>query len=275
MDGWLKPVTLPTAEPIALEEAKNHVHQDSTAEDVYIGTLVSAARAEVERITGLALVLQTWDMALDGFPVGGRDIVLKKGPLISVSSITYYDDDLSTSTVFSSSSYQADTIKLPPRIALKYGETWPTDLLRQSSGVVIRFKAGYEVPFTADASADTLTAVGHWFADGDVVRVRVSGGETAALPDGLSAGTNYYVVNSSGDTLQVATSAGGSAIGLADTGTGTLFVGNQPTPEPLRQYMLALIGTMYAHRESEITGTVRAGLRFVDNLLSPYRLWAR
>lgn len=274
MDGWPKPVTLPRAEPIDVEEAKDHVRQSHSADDTYIGVLISVARKRVEKVTGQALVLQTWDYALDGFPDGER-LDLPRPPVRAVDSVTYHDDDLSTSTVLSSDNYQVDTLKTPGAIVLKYGETWPSDVLRQSSGVVVRFKAGYEVPFTVAADTDILTATDHWFSDGDVVRVRVSGGESGALPTGLDAETDYYVRDVSGHTLKLATESGGSAVDITDTGTGTLFIGPEPVPEDLRQYMLLLIGAMYEHREMDVTGAIVSQLKFAQHLLDPHRLWMR
>lgn len=140
MDIYL--VTAPAAEPITTAEAKTHLRVDSSDDDTYIDTLIKAARRWVEHTSGLALVNTTYDGALDAFPHGDGAIVFPKYPLSSVTSITYYDDDLSTSTVFSSASYQVDVLKRPPRIVLKSGSSWPTDSLRLSSGVVVRFVAG-------------------------------------------------------------------------------------------------------------------------------------
>lgn len=114
----------------------------NTTEDAYVSGLVKTARVWIENTRGLALVTQTWDGSLDAFPYDGP-IKIPKYPLSSVTSITYHDDDLSTSTVFSSTKYQVDTYKRPPRIYIKNGESWPTDSLRLSSGVVVRFVAGY------------------------------------------------------------------------------------------------------------------------------------
>lgn len=274
MDGFLKPVTLPRAEPIALQEAKDHLREDRSDQDVYIQTLIAAAREEVEKVTGRSLILQTWDYALDAFPAGEK-ITVPRPPLQALDSLTYYDDDLSTSTVFSALKYQVDTIPTPPVVALKFGESWPSDTLRQSSGVVLRYRAGYEVPFTVDADTDTLTAVDHWFSAGDVVRVRLSGGDTDALPGGLEADTDYYVISPSGDDLQLSTSEGGSAVDITGAGTGTFFIGPDPVPAKLRQYMLLLIGSMHEHRELEVTDGVLKELEWAASLLTHYRVWHR
>lgn len=140
--GHLTIVTAPAAEPITTAEAKSHLKVDAADEDTYIDTLIAEARGWVEELSGRALITQTWDLALRGFPKS-REIVLPRAPLQSVTSVTYYDEDLSTSTVFSSSNYQVDTLRTPGVIRLKHDVFWPTDTLRESSGVVVRFLAGY------------------------------------------------------------------------------------------------------------------------------------
>jgi uncharacterized phiE125 gp8 family phage protein len=132
----------PESEPITVAEAKMHLRVDGTDEDAYIGALVGAARRWIERTSGLSLVSQTFDGSLDAFPWDGV-IRVHKYPLRSVTSITYHNEDLTTSTVLPAASYQVDTAKRPPLIALKSGASWPTASLRATSGVVVRFVAGY------------------------------------------------------------------------------------------------------------------------------------
>lgn len=71
--------------------------------------------------------------------------------------------------------------------------------------------------FTADDTNDTITAVNHGLFNGDLVALTT----TDTLPDPLAVGTDYYVINRTDDTLQLATTANGSAIDVTDTGTGT------------------------------------------------------
>lgn len=145
-------VTAPSEEPVTTAEAKAHLREDlaSARNDNYIDGLVKSARRWIENTRGMALVTQTFDGFIDGFPSEGA-IVIPKYPLASVTAVTYYDDDLSTSTVFSSTKYQVDAAKRPPRIVLKNGSSWPTDSLRLSSGVAVRLVAGYgEAPDVPD-----------------------------------------------------------------------------------------------------------------------------
>jgi len=135
-------VTGPEAEPITLAEAKAHCRVDHADDNDFLVLTIQAARMWWEETYGRALLPQTWDYSMNTFP-RSKVIHLPWAPLRSVTSITYYSEDLSTSTVFPSSSYQVDTGTTPGRVALKENELWPTDELRVSSGVVIRFVAGY------------------------------------------------------------------------------------------------------------------------------------
>ncbi len=50
------------------------------------------------------------------------------------------------------------------------------------------------------------------------------------------------------------------------------YGGAGDVPAAVKKWMLATIGTMYEHRESEVVGTIVSRVSYVDNLLSPYRI---
>ena len=137
----MKLVTEPAQEPVSYADADGHLKTDGQ-EEAYVSALIATARRRVEHDTGLALITQTWRYSLEGFPCDDR-IEIPKGPLQTVTSITYHDEDLSTSTVFSASNYQVDTDPTYGIIALKSTASWPTDTLRPSSGVGILFECGF------------------------------------------------------------------------------------------------------------------------------------
>lgn len=71
--------------------------------------------------------------------------------------------------------------------------------------------------FTA-ATTDIITVTGHGYAVGDKVRVSSS----TTLPGGLSANTDYYVIEViSANTIKVSATPGGTAVDITSTGTGT------------------------------------------------------
>lgn len=155
--------TAPTAEPFQLTEAKAHLRVDFTDDDDYIDSLIVAARRQVEHETKRALVSQTWDYYLDGFPCG-TSIPLPFGKLQSVTSLKYTDSDDAETTV-ATSVYQAVTWEDPGRIVLKYGQSWPTATLRTAGGVVVRFVCGYGAPSSipADLLHSMKLRIAHWY----------------------------------------------------------------------------------------------------------------
>ncbi len=71
--------------------------------------------------------------------------------------------------------------------------------------------------FTAtNASPCVFTATGSAYTNG--TPVAISGG---SLPTGITAG-NYYIVNASGDTFELAATSGGSPLGSSSTGSGNV-----------------------------------------------------
>lgn len=136
----LRTVSGPTSEPVTLAEAKAHLRVDLDEDDIYISTLITAARQTAETWIGRALMTQTYDLVLDRWPVG--PFVLPRAPLQSVTSITYIDDAGATGTV-SASNYIVDTASQPGRVKLKSSASWPAVTLQDIGGVTIRFVAGY------------------------------------------------------------------------------------------------------------------------------------
>ena len=136
----LKLITAPAAEPVSTSEAKAHLRVDTTADDTYIGTLITVARQNVESHLRRALISQTWEVVLDAFPAGV--IRLPKPPLASVTSIKYTDDEGNEST-YSSDNYVVDSDTEPGRVVLKSGQTWPAVTLAAANGVRVRYVAGY------------------------------------------------------------------------------------------------------------------------------------
>ena len=73
--------------------------------------------------------------------------------------------------------------------------------------------------YTVNTSTDVFTSAGHGYVDGDQV-VFVNG----TPPTGLTAGTIYFVRDSTTDTFKVAATAGGSAIDITGAGAGNAVV---------------------------------------------------
>ena len=245
----------PTAEPIHLDAAKLHLRVDHSTEDALIRNWIRSAMHHAELVTRRVLVASTWELTLDRWPDDDRidppGRIDLGAPLRGITSITYTDTD-GVDQVLSSSDYQVDTVAEPGCVWPAYGDTWP-DLRSDRATVTIQYTAGHLVPFTADDTGDTITTSGHSFSDGDRLRLSNSGGADGALPDPLAELTDYYVVSASGSTCQLALTAGGAAIDLTDTGTGSHFATEASImlPPDILPAMLLLIGSAYEHREGE------------------------
>lgn len=144
MNGSLSLYAAPAVEPVSVADVKAQLRIDHSDEDDLLAGLITAARLHVEQgILRAALVSQTWDYTLDTWPAGV--LHLPRPPLISVSSVTYTDDDGGSGTV-TATNYQVVASKhssMPGRLALTSSGTWPSVTLRDMAGVTIRFVAGF------------------------------------------------------------------------------------------------------------------------------------
>ena len=137
----LRLVTPASALAVTLAEAKAHLRVDGTDEDSLITALIAAATETAEQITGRAIMLQTWEIAIDAFP---ESIDITRVPLSSVTSVTYTDAAGASQTLTSGTHYRIRTIDdfSFSSIVPAYGYTWPTTR-SDTDVVVVRFVAGY------------------------------------------------------------------------------------------------------------------------------------
>lgn len=144
-------VTLPSAEPVSLSEAKAHLRVTSTNEDSLINSLITAARMWAEDFTQRALITQTWEYKLDAFV---DEIEIPLPTLQSVTSIQYVDTAGATITL-ANTEYTVDTAAERGLVRLAYDKSWPSTRT-QANAVTIRFIAGYggaaSVPGTIKAA---------------------------------------------------------------------------------------------------------------------------
>ncbi|MCA1300710.1 head-tail connector protein [Stappia indica] len=178
--------TPPAAEPVSVEEARQHLRLTSTAEDGLIARLIRAARAHVESVTRRALITQGWRYYLDDWPPG-RVIYLPVAPVASVESVLVFAGDGAPVAV-EETALRLDGASGAPRLKVAAGAPGPLDGF---NGIEVDFTAGYG----ADASAvppvlvqAVLLLTAHWFEH------RELGVETAmaAVPAGLDALLGRY-----------------------------------------------------------------------------------
>jgi hypothetical protein len=181
---WTKQVSVPTAEPITRDFAKNFckIPAAVTQDDALFDLLITAARVHAENATNLSLVPKTYCLFLDEFPsfpyvVGNyaplfgnfpfyfglgpasnypaaapfRDgdrlpyvIPLSHSPVISVVQITYIAQDGTEATLLPGVDFVVDLGSEPARIGPLTGGRWPLGAVALSS-VQVTYTAGFDV----------------------------------------------------------------------------------------------------------------------------------
>jgi uncharacterized phiE125 gp8 family phage protein len=183
----LKPVlvTPPAVKPVSLDEVKRNCNIDHGDDDALIDGYIDAAVALLDGYggtVGQALVNQSWAVSMPGFC--GR-MRLPVGPLVSVTSIQYYNSSNVQATA-SSALYAAHSDALGPYITLKSGQSWPT-VYGRDDAVTVTWVAGHGAA-AADVPASIrqamLLLVGHWYQNREAVNI---GNITSALPFSVDA----------------------------------------------------------------------------------------
>lgn len=135
---YLTRTVAPATEPVTLTEAKAHLGVTISDDDTRITALIVAARETAENYTQRSFITQTWVAKLDAFP-NGDIIELPKGPIQSITSVQYVDEDGDTQTF---TEYTLDAAA--ERIFLNYDEDWP-DTRDIENAVTITYVTGYGV----------------------------------------------------------------------------------------------------------------------------------
>jgi uncharacterized phiE125 gp8 family phage protein len=170
----------PALEPVSLTEAKTHLRVDATAEDTFITGLITTSRLQVEAITGLALIQQTWTWRFDGWP--GRSVALPLRPVLAVTSVRTQNADLSFTTV-APANYILEPQGPPPRLVpVNAGFPNPGTA---ALGIEIVFAAGFG-PAATDVPAPLrqaiLLLVAHWFENREPI---IDGAPVTRFPDAV------------------------------------------------------------------------------------------
>lgn len=163
-------VTAPTAEPISLMQAFEHLQNPPEEDSGIIDGMISAARVHIENVTGRALMTQTWDVYPPNFC--GDAISLPLGKLQSVTYIKY-TDTAGTQTTVTASDYHVDAISEPGKIVLAYGASWPSTTLKTSNPIVVRGVFGYASASLVPAPLKhaMLLLLGHYYSNREPVVV--------------------------------------------------------------------------------------------------------
>ncbi len=129
--------TPPEAEPLTLEETKEHLRITHDADDDALNALIRVAREMCEGYTSLALITRGCSLFLDGWH---KDVIeLPLPPLQTVSGITIYDA-AEAGAAFPSASYAVDARGVPARVMLTASPPLPG---LPMGGIEIAFTTGF------------------------------------------------------------------------------------------------------------------------------------
>jgi len=150
----------PASEPVTAEEAKTFLRLAGSTEDTLLEGLIRAAREDVERAAGLALIDQAWRLAIDAIPAS-EVVLLMRHPVRQIIAVTAYGSEGEASLV-GSGDYQADLSSRPARLLFRKRP----QAARAMNGIEIDFRAGF-----GTAGADVpellrraiLMLVAHWY----------------------------------------------------------------------------------------------------------------
>jgi len=162
----------PATYPVTSTEAKLACEVTHSDDDTYIDILIAAASGAVEEMSGKQLITQTWTRTSK---YASGCIELERVPLISVTSMAYYDRDDASQTLTVSDFYiysSEDRAFIEP----KADADWP-DLYDRSDALTITFTTGYStVP--AELKQAILLLIRQWYDS----RMAVSEGSNSVMP---------------------------------------------------------------------------------------------
>ena len=168
-----KVTTRPAKYPVLLEQQKGFSRIDTVDDNHLVDAFIGQSTDYVEEYVGRAFISRELTLFLDTFSTGNRRqggpplshqddwwdgirtaarstissfsgdqfIELTKGPLLSVTQISTFDED-DAETVYAASNYYVDTESMPGRIVLKSSSVIPSDI-RDINGIKIVYKSGY------------------------------------------------------------------------------------------------------------------------------------
>jgi len=175
-------VITPPAAVLTLQQLRQHCKIDppdaANDADPDLTAALAAAHALAEHETGISIGPQVLELALDEFPEGG--IQLPRGPVTSITSVSYVDVNGDTQTL-ASTAYSLDDYSTPAWLLPAAGTDWPSSYAA-ANAVKVRYAAGaVTLPAALDQAIRLL--VGLYFDN----RNAADKGQLAELPMGVQA----------------------------------------------------------------------------------------
>lgn len=161
----------PASEPVTLSEAKVHLEYTGTAKDSFINSLIKTARQICENYSGLSFITQQRVIKLDIFPLGSKPIEIPFGPVQTIDSFEYLNDNGTTTTLIDGTDFTFENHSGVGRIyALNLDgevDSWFTDVRRFPQAISITYTSGFDdlinEPLPEIAKQAILLQVGSMF----------------------------------------------------------------------------------------------------------------
>lgn len=128
------------ASPVTVAELKAYLVIEHSDDDAVLAEIINAATELAEHETGgTAIMPQTWQLTLDGWP--SDPVELRPGPVSAVSEARYLDSDGVQQTL-AASVYQLQNSGLKAYFRLAYNQSWP-DAQPSADAIEIDYVTGY------------------------------------------------------------------------------------------------------------------------------------
>lgn len=159
-------VTAATIYPISLSEAKDHLRLSTDHDDLRVRGLIKVATEVLENTTGRSFINRTLRHIKPCFNDTREVIYLPRPPLVSITTLDYFDIDGASQTVASGNYQVYVSNEVQGFVKPEPGFSWPATELNRHNAVTIDYVAGYGTERTdvpESARQWMLMLIRHWY----------------------------------------------------------------------------------------------------------------
>lgn len=133
--------TPPAGYPVSVEEMETQLRLGDSGEDTFLTAIIAAATAQIEWVSGRSLLTQSLTLTLPRFPLSSlKPVWLMRGPVASLTSVSYVDADGATQTL---ASCQLEKTEFGAKLLPPLDDPWPDTQDLKVDAVSIVYVAGY------------------------------------------------------------------------------------------------------------------------------------
>lgn len=196
----VKAITQVNNYSIIESDVRDYLRYGSNNEDPTISLMIKSVFSQIERYLDRSIIRKKYQA---NYKVLGNEINLPFGAAESIVSVSTLDRGIPDLADSADYFLQSDCLYID-------------GVYNNIAGKVV-YWSGEISEFTSVASTNIINIESHSYIDGDIIRL------SGFLTGGLESGIDYYVINSTVDTLQLSLTSGGAAIDITLDGDG--FIG--------------------------------------------------